>query len=70
MLSIFLGLEDRILVLITLVPGHLLLFTKLHIFYLQTSNQAPGLEYFLNFKVDLNLRFSLKNDKSVLQSFF
>ena len=32
-------------------------------------DQAPGLHCILNFKVDLNLRFSLKNDKSVLQSF-
>ena len=33
--------------------------------------QVPGLQCFLNFKVDLtcNLRFSLKNDKSVLQSY-
>ena len=31
--------------------------------------QAPGLQLHLNFKVDLNLRFSLKFNKSVLQSF-
>ena len=33
------------------------------------TDQARGLQSHLNFKVDLNLRFSLKIDKSVLQSF-
>ena len=33
-----------------------------------SNDQAPGLQSHLNFKVDLNLRFSLKIDKSVLQS--
>ena len=36
---------------------------------LSSDNQARGLQSHHNFKIDLNLRFSLKNDKSVLQSF-
>ena len=35
-----------------------------------SAGLAPGLQFVLNFKVYLNLRFSLKNDKSVLQSIF